>query len=74
MPKQKDDNGLAKFMDKYEFERSQVQSKFRTILKSYNIADSTLEQDLQFYQRLLKSAPTSIAIYNVVKDSLMYIQ
>merc|ERR1712238_546019 len=69
MPKQKDDDELARFMNKYEFERSQVQSKFRTILKSYNIADSTLEQDLQFHQQLLKRAPTSVEIYNMVKES-----
>ena len=60
-------------MNKYEFERSQVQSKFRTILKSYNIVDSTLEQDLQLHQQLLKRAPTSVEIYNVVKDSPTYI-
>ena len=39
MMKQKDDNTLARFMNKYEFESGQVQSKIRTILKSYNIAD-----------------------------------
>ena len=73
MPKQKDDDDLARFMNKYEFERSQVQSKFRTILKSYNIADSTLEQDLQLHQQLLERAPTSVEIYNLVKDSPTYI-
>ena len=42
-------------------------------MKSYNITDSTLEQDLQFHQQLLKRAPTSVEIYNVVKDLPTYI-